>query len=570
MKKLQLSFLIILSFYSQLALAQKPYSFVESLEKPHQWADATFKKMSRKHKIAQLFMVRAHSDLGKKYADSVARVIRKEQLGGVVFFQGGPVRQAMIANQYQALAKVPLMIAMDAEWGLGMRLDSTISFPYQMTLGAVQDNTLIYKMGQQVAKDFNRLGMQINFAPVMDINNNPKNPVINYRSFGDNKSNVAQKSIAYMLGMQDAGIFTTAKHFPGHGDTDVDSHFDLPQLNFNPTRLDTLEMFPFKQALSAGLSGVMVAHMSIPVLDATPHIPSTLSKPIVTDILKNKLGFKGLVFSDAMGMKGVVKYFPNGQADVMGIIAGNDVLELSENSARAIKLIRKAIRHKRISWAEINQRVHKILVAKYWMGLNNLNPIDTTNLIADLNPEASKELIQKLADAAITVLQGAENLPLKTEQQTAIISVGVKATSTFASDIQKVKPNITIINIPKTSSAANLEKIKADLKNYSQIILDIHDSRKRPASTLDFSADLSQFIAQTAQMNTITVVFANPYTLSKLSGSAQSKTLIVAYQNSPEMEHAAAKVLLGDLKANGKLPVSINGLFNTGDGISMK
>lgn len=570
MKKIRLILFIILGFYSQFSFAQKTESFIETLQKPNQWVNSVYKKMSRKHKIAQLFMVRAHSNLGKKYADSVARVIQKEQLGGVVFFQGGPVRQALISNQYQALAKVPLMIAMDAEWGLGMRLDSTISYPYQMTLGAIKDNSLIYKMGQQVAKDFKRLGMQINFAPVMDINNNPKNPVINYRSFGDNKNNVAQKGITYTQGMQDAGLFTTAKHFPGHGDTDVDSHFDLPQLNFSPTRLDTLEMFPFKQAFSKGLSGVMVAHMSIPALDATPHIPSTLSKPIVTDILKNKLGFKGLIFSDAMGMKGVVKYFPNGQADVMGIIAGNDVLELSENSGRAIKLIRKAIRHKQISWADINQRVHKILEAKYWMKLNALNAIDTTNLIADLNTSEAQKLVQTLADAAVTVLQGAENLPLKTDNQTAIISVGVNTTSTFASDIQKATPNIAIINVPKISSAADLEKISSTLKNYTQIIVDIHDSRKRPASSLDFSQEINQFISQISSISAVNVIFANPYTLSGVTGITQSKALIMAYQNSQEMEHAAANVLLGTLKATGKLPVTINGLFKTGDGISMK
>ena len=570
MKKIRLTLFIILGFYSQFSFAQKTESFIETLQKPNQWVNSVYKKMSRKHKIAQLFMVRAHSNLGKKYADSVARVIQKEQLGGVVFFQGGPVRQALISNQYQALAKVPLMIAMDAEWGLGMRLDSTISYPYQMTLGAIQDNSLIYRMGQQVAKDFKRLGMQINFAPVMDVNNNPKNPVINSRSFGDNKNNVAQKGITYMQGMQDAGLFTTAKHFPGHGDTDVDSHFDLPQLNFSPTRLDTLEMFPFKQAFSKGLSGVMVAHMSIPALDATPHIPSTLSKPIVTDILKNKLGFKGLIFSDAMGMKGVVKYFPNGQADVMGIIAGNDVLELSENSSRAIKLIRKAIRHKQISWADINQRVHKILEAKYWMKLNALNAIDTTNLIADLNTSEAQKLVQTLADAAVTVLQGAENLPLKTDNQTAIISVGVNTTSTFASDIQKANPNIAIINVPKISSAADLEKISSTLKNYTQIIVDIHDSRKRPASSLDFSSEINQFISQISSISAVNVIFANPYTLSGLTGITQSKALIMAYQNSLEMEHAAANLLLGTLKATGKLPVTINGLFKTGDGISMK
>lgn len=239
---------------------------------------------------------------------------------------------------------MPLLIAIDGEWGLGMRLDSTISYPYQMTLGAVQDNTLIYKMGLEVAKDFKRLGLQMNFGPDMDVNNNPNNPVIGFRSFGDNKYNVAKKGIAYMKGMQDGGILTTAKHFPGHGDTDVDSHLDLPSLPFSRQRLDSLEEYPFREAIKAGISGVMVAHMNIPALDNTLHLPSTLSKPIVTGILKDSLGFKGLVVSDAMGMNGVVKYFPKGEADVRALIAGNDILELSENTVRAVKMIKKAIR----------------------------------------------------------------------------------------------------------------------------------------------------------------------------------------------------------------------------------
>lgn len=354
--------IVIVAFSATFSQAQTQVPFIQTINNPNRWVDSVFKKMTRNQKIAQLFMVRAHSNLGKKYADSVGLVIKKEHLGGVVFFQGGPSRMAPIVNQYQAHSKIPLMIAMDGEWGLGMRLDSTVSYPYQMTLGAIQDNSLIYKMGQEVAKDFKRLGMQINFAPVMDVNNNPRNPVINYRSFGENKYNVAQKGIAYMKGMQESGLFTTAKHFPGHGDTDVDSHFDLPQLNFTAGRLDSLEMYPFKQAFAEDLSGVMIAHMNIPALDPTPNLPSTLSKPIVTSILKEKLGFKGLVFSDAMGMKGVVKYFPNNEADVRGVIAGMDVIELSPNTDKAIKLIRKSIRQKRLTWFDIDNKVKRILV----------------------------------------------------------------------------------------------------------------------------------------------------------------------------------------------------------------
>src|SRR3569833_2347631 len=352
------------------AFAQQKQSYISMLGRQNHWVDSVYKKLSKKQRIAQLFFVRAHTDRGQAFEDSVGQVIKDQLVGGLVFFQGGPVRQAELINKYQTLPRVPLLIAQDGEWGLGMRLDSTISYPYQMTLGAIQDNTLIYKMGQFVAYDFKHMGMQINLAPDMDVNNNPDNPVINYRSFGDNKYNEAQKGIAYMKGMQDAGLLTTAKHFPGHGDTNVDSHFDLPLLPFTRERLDSLEEYPFREAIKAGISGIMVAHMDIPALDSTKNLPSTLSRPIVTNILKDSLGFKGLVVSDAMEMKGVVKYFPNGEADVRAFLAGNDILELSPNSALAIRKIRKVVRKDEMSKVEFNAKVNKVLATKYWAGLN--------------------------------------------------------------------------------------------------------------------------------------------------------------------------------------------------------
>lgn len=559
-------------FITLTAIAQSPVPFIQTLNNPNRWVDSVFKKMTRQAKIGQLFMVRAHTNLGQKYSDSVANVIKKEHLGGVVFFQGGPVRQANLTNLYQSLAKIPLMIAMDGEWGLGMRLDSTISLPYQMTLGAIQNNALIYKMGQQVAKDFKRLGVQINFAPVMDINNNPGNPVIGFRSFGENKYNVAKKSIAYMQGMQDGGLFTTAKHFPGHGDTDVDSHYDLPQLPFTAGRLDSLEMYPFKQAFAENLSGIMVAHMNIPALDNTPNLPSTLSKPIVTGILKEKLGFKGLVFSDAMDMKGVVKFFPDGEADVLGLIAGNDVLELSQNSERAIKLIRKSIRHKRITWTDINKKVKKILEAKYWMGLHQLSPVNTNGLINDLNSPTERALTQELTDAAITLLKGEQLIPLRNDfvRKTAIITVGVNEPSIFAKVIKKEMPNTTLFIIPKNISIKEMEAVKIELKKFDLNLLGIYDTRSRPAATLDYGIELKLFIADLTKRNTITTIFANPYAIAGLPGIETSKGLIITYQNSKETETSAAKLLLGQLKPSGKLPVTINGFFKYGDGVELK
>ena len=570
-KRIQYLFIFLMAF-TAYAEAQIKTPFVETLNLPNRWVDSVFKKMSRNEKIGQLFMVRAHTNLGQKYADSVGLVIKKEHLGGVVFFQGGPGRQAALTNKYQATSKIPLMVAMDAEWGVGMRLDSTVSFPYQMTLGAIQNNALIYKMGQAVAKDFKRLGMQINFAPVMDVNNNPRNPVINFRSFGENKYNVAEKSIAYMKGMQDAGIFTTAKHFPGHGDTDVDSHYDLPQLNFTAGRLDSLEMYPFKKAFEAGLSGVMIAHMNIPALDNTPNLPSTLSKPIVTDILKKQLNFNGLSFSDAMNMKGVVKYFPNGEADVKGLIAGMDVIELSENTLRAAKLIKKSIHQKRLHWADINNKVRRILEAKYWMNLNQLQPVNTNEVYEDLNQPAAQNLNQQLSDAAITVLNDAKQFPLRNDfvRKTAIISIGPKEITEFATNIKKENPDAVIFILPKNISLKELETVKTELAKYDQFIMALHDTRLRPAGTLDYSNDLKLFIADIASLNTIIATFANPYTIAGLPGLEKSKSILVGYQNSLEMQRSAAKVILGQLKATGKLPVTINGFFKYGDGVQMK
>ncbi|MBC7912897.1 MAG: glycoside hydrolase family 3 [Pyrinomonadaceae bacterium] len=566
---MNLKFLTFISLIvSCLTTTAQNRNFIEVNPLQQSWVDSVFRKLNRREKIAQLFFVRAHTDKGKVYEDGVAELIKKNKIGGLVFFQGGPQRQAILTNSYQKLSEVPLLIAMDAEWGLGMRLDSTISYPYQMTLGAIQDTSLIYQMGKKIALDFKRLGMHINFAPVVDINNNPNNPVINYRSFGDNKYNVAKKSAAYMKGLQDGGILVSIKHFPGHGDTNVDSHSDLPVLNFSKARLDSLELYPFKELIKQGASGVMVAHMNIPSLDNTPNLPSTLSTPIVTGMLKEQMGFKGLVFSDAMEMKGVLKFFPDGEADVRAVIAGNDVVELSENTPRAIKMVRRAIRDKRITMVRIHESVKKILAAKYWAGLNKLMAIDTSNVYNDLNGGEAKALNQRLADAAATVLKSDSLIKqLDLNQKTAIISLGVTEVSPFQNEMRKRFPNSNNYILSKIASSFDIKNVTNDLKSYNQIILAVHDYRKRPQSSLDYNPELKAFIADLAKLNTITCLFANPYTILGLPGIERSKTLLIHYQNNEEAQLAAAKVLSNQMQASGKLPVTINTTFKTGDGI---
>lgn len=559
---------ILLYIATFKASAQTP-GFLQATDKQTHWVDSVFKRLNKRQKIMQLFMVRVYSNKSQHLNDSIAKVIKRQKVGGIVFFQGGPVRQAGLVNRYQKISRVPLLVAIDGEWGLGMRLDSTIAYPYQMTLGAIQDNTLIYKMGLQVARDFKRLGLQMNFGPDMDVNNNPNNPVIGFRSFGDNKYNVAQKGIAYMKGMQDGGILTTAKHFPGHGDTDVDSHLDLPQLPFTRQRLDSLEEYPFREAIKAGISGIMIAHMNIPALDTTKHLPSTLSKPIVTGVLKDSLGFKGLVVSDAMGMNGVVKYFPNGEADVRAFIAGNDILELSPDTKRARKMIKKAIRKKLIAKADLDARVKKILAAKYWAGLNHVEPVETGNLIADLNRPDAKALVQQLTDSALTQLTNSPaRAAISFEKKTALISIGPADTTLYQRELQKQFTNSKLFFVAKNvNSTPPLDSLLNQLKDYEQVIIGVHDMRLRPASKLDFSSNVKLLIAElAAQPNSVISVFANPYTIAGLPGIEKCGMLLMGYQKSDEMQRSAVKAICGQLKPTGKLPVNVSAFFSGGTG----
>src|SRR5258705_8010619 len=305
-------------------------------------------------------VIRAHSNLGPDHVAKVVNDIQKYNVGALCFFQGGPVRQANLTNYYQSIAKTPLMVTIDAEYGLGMRLDSVTKFPYQLTLGALRDPSLIYEMGKAIGEQCKRIGVQVNYAPVVDINNNPNNPVIGYRSFGENKNKVARFGVAYMKGMQDAGIMACAKHFPGHGDVDVDSHLDLPVINKSMKELDSMELVPFRALFNAGVGSVMIAHLSVPAIDSTGHVATSISKNNVTGLLRDSLHYNGLSFTDALEMKGVAKYFPGGTISVQALIAGNDMLCLPESGAGAIDALKKAIDDKRLTWNDIDIRGKKI------------------------------------------------------------------------------------------------------------------------------------------------------------------------------------------------------------------
>lgn len=547
----------------------------EFLQYQHsQWVDSIMGKLTPDERVAQLFMARAHSNLGEAHERTVLKLVEDQKIGGLIFFQGDPKSQVKLMNGYQNAAKVPLLGAIDAEWGLGMRLDSTMSFPYQMALGAIgkEGDSLLFAMGQEVARQVKRVGLQMNFAPVVDVNNNPNNPVINYRSFGENKEKVAQKGVAYMQGMQSEHLLTTAKHFPGHGDTDTDSHFALPQINHSYQRLDSLEMYPFKELIKAGIGGVMVAHLNIPALDST-QVPSTLSKPIITGILKNKLDFKGLIITDAMDMKGVTSGHETGDVDKKAIMAGNDVLELTEDIPKAIAEIRKAINTGLISQAEIDARCRKMLAVKQWVGLNSYTSTPEDNLMHDLHKPSAQLLHKRLVEASLTVLKNEYGLlPLQKLDtlKIASISFGAAADNSFQRSL-KLYTKTTDFQVSENASAKEIEQIRKELENFNLIIGSIHDNSSRPLNALQFSVPVVQFITEISQKkHTILGIFKNPYVLDKIDQIENTPGLIVAYQDSPVTQQVLAELIFGGVGANGRLPVSVGEKFKSGDGLDIK
>ncbi len=486
--------------------------------------------------------------------------------------QGGPVRQANLINHYQQISKVPLMVSIDGEWGLAMRLDSTVKYPWQMTLGAIQDEQLIYKMGVDIARQCKRLGIHVNFAPVVDINVNPKNPIINARSFGENRENVASKGIAYMKGLQSLNVLANAKHFPGHGDTDKDSHKSLPTINHSTARMDSIELYPFKKLIANGLSSMMVAHLYIPAYVKENNMATTLSKEVVTDLLQDSLGFKGLIFTDALNMKGVSSLFPPGVVDVNALLAGNDVLLFSEDVPTAIAEINKAIEKGEITREEVDRRCLKILRAKQWAGLDNYHPVELKNLAQDLNKAEYELLNRQLTEASMTVLQNRDNLlPLKRLDtlKIACLSIGEEGENEFQNTLD-LYTHVDHFSVEELESKKN-EALLDTLRQYNTIIVSIHKSNKNPWKKYDIKPGTKDMIANLTMKNKVIVtVFANAYSLIGFEAIEKTDGLIMAYQNSAYAKEAAAELIFGGIGANGKLPVSVSEKFKEGIGLEIK
>ncbi|WP_223815996.1 glycoside hydrolase family 3 protein [Adhaeribacter rhizoryzae] len=550
-----------------------PNALITTLNRRNDWVDSVFRTLTPAQRIAQLMIVEAFPNNGKKNEEDVLNLIKRYRVGGIIFFQGGPVRQAKLTNKFQAASKVPLLISMDAESGVGMRMDSAMQYPLPMLLGAINNDSLIYRMGTEIAYEFKRLGMHLNFAPVVDINNNPNNPVISYRSFGENKKDVTSKSLAYMLGMQEHGIIATAKHFPGHGDTDVDSHLDLPVINYGRERLDTLELYPFRELIRSGVGGIMVAHMHLPQLDSSvQNIPTTLSRPVVTHLLKRELDFSGLIITDAMVMKGVTKYFKSGEAEVMALVAGNDILERLVSVPVAIKAIQEAIREGKISQAEIDRRCKKVLAAKYWVGLNRYKPVPLPNIYQDLHTSRAHETNRRLAEGAITMLHNKRNIlplekPKRKKQKIAVLAVGAARPTFFQRKLAERTP-IEAFWLPRRSTKKNRDILTKKLNKHSRVIIAIYGPSIRPSNHLGLSKEERDLVDKLIRdKQVIVTLFDNAYTLNQFSDMARTNGLIVGYQQLPAVQEAAAKLIFGEIKPNGKLPVTVNSHFRYGDGL---
>lgn len=540
-------------------VAPKPVQKVEPKDPLRKkWIDSVYYQLTLEEKIGQLFMVAAYSG-GKNYNDSlISNLVNNHQIGGLIFMQGDPVNQALLTNKYQSSAQVPLLIGMDAEWGLGMRLTGVKDFPRAMLLGATNDSFLVYKMGMCVAAQAKRLGVHIDFAPVVDINNNPNNPIINARSFGENKKHVTRLGLAYMHGLQDNGVLACAKHFPGHGDTEADSHKDLPVINKTMQQLDTLELYPFKKLIHEGIKCVMVAHLNVPAIDSGALTPTTLSHKNINELLKNNLGFNGLVFTDALDMKGVAKYFESGEVDLKAFQAGNDVLLFSQNVPVAINKIKTAIDSGIINTSDLELSVKKILGTKYDVRLHMFKPIDTSNIVNDINSNVlaiRHEAFQK----GITLVK--DNKKLLNKLSIADAKVGYIGINTSQNTILLDRLSNEIKNIrfdfqPKGATAKTASRIVEGMNQNDVNIIAIHGMTFYPLSSGNYGLDDEQInlLKQLDTLpNSLFVLMGNPYLTKHFQ---HTSSLLVAYEDDSIGQVIISDILLKKRWAKGKLPVT--------------
>ena len=539
------------------------------------WADSVLRSLTDDEKIAQLIMVRLSSIDGKTrkavfYDSTVEANIRKYNIGGICLFQGPPVKQASLVNHFQSIAKTPILMAIDGENGVGMRVDSVMGLPRMMMLGAVRDSLLAFRYGQWVGEQCRQMGIQVNFAPVADVNNNPNNPVINDRSFGENKYKVATLAVQYMLGMKSRMVMGSAKHFPGHGDVDVDSHYAMPIINKSREQLDSLELYPFKRLFEAGIGSTMVAHLFIPSLDSNANRVSSVSRKSVTGLLREELGFMGITFTDALEMKGVADAFPGGTAAVESIIAGNDMLCLPGEVSMVIESIKTAIKDKKITWEQIDARVLNVLKAKHATGLASWKTVSLEGLATRLN-EKTDDLKKEIAEKAITLAryEDRQSFPLAVNRKGnyAVLELGRNRNSAFALEMRSAY-NADVFSFDNAMNALQADSLVALLQAapYEKIIIALHELSRFPANNFNITGNVVDLVNKVAGTKPSTLfIFGNPYA-AKLFCSVNN--VITCYDDDPITQAAAASMMRGEMAPQGQLPVSVCETMPAGTGFT--
>ena len=550
--------------------AARPVEVFSLSDSGQHWVDSVFQTLTPDQKIGQFFMVAAFSNRHENHYQYIDHLIQANHIGGLIFFQGGPYRQAILTNRYQAESKVPLLIGIDGEWGLGMRLDSTMDFPKQMALGAIRDNELIYRMGAEIGRQCQRLGIHINFAPVSDINSNPANPVIGVRSFGESKENVALKASAYMRGLQQTHVIATAKHFPGHGDSNADSHHTLPTISRSSEQMRDIDLYPFRKLIADSLMGVVTGHLHVPVMDNTPALAATLSEKIVTELLKKELGFRGLVFTDALNMGGINRSPKLTDIYLRALIAGNDILLYPENVRDATTNILNAVQQGVISQEFIDEKVKKILRAKYWAGLNKYKPIELNELATDLNSSQAKLLKQELCEHSVTVTENQNDLlPLNRLDtlRLASVAIGAEPGNVFQKTLNQYAPFQTIAVSEKPASELDLNTIMAQVGDANTVVVSFHRMSESGARKFGITKNSLDLITRMKQrgMKVIVTAFGSPYSLPQFVGA---DALVCAYQELDDMQRVVPQILFGGLGSRGMLPISM-GELKVGMGLTV-
>lgn len=569
----RLSICLTLTFIVHLSLVAQPRtSLIQTLEAPVPWADSLLATLGTREKIAQLMMVAAYSNKSPAHVAEITDLVALQKVGGIIFFQGTAAKQAELTNSYQSLSKIPLLIGMDAEWGVGMRLDSVPNFPFQIALGALQNDSLIYRMGVEIARQFKLLGMHVNFAPVADVNSNPDNPVINVRSFGEDPQAVARKCVAYAGGLQDNGVIACAKHFPGHGNTNKDSHSELPTLNSSRETFEQVDLLPFRKLIDSGIGSIMVGHLSVPELDASGQM-SSLSEKLSDKLLRQDLNFKGLLFSDGMQMQAVSQRYSHTEANLKALLAGSDMLIYPLGVESSIDFIENAVNSGTFPVELLNKKCLRVLKAKYWLGLSRgSRQVNVDNLNRQLYPQSAQQLRAQLIESAITIAADKNSfLPIKRLDTLRIAYIEANKNnrnSAFLKVAHRYAP-VDLYKVDQTDPADYDSLMQKELQDYNLILVGYMDINQRaPQRGFDMDRSFCRWLTQlAASKRTVLILYANPYVMPKVGSCKEFESVLLAYNSEGEYQRAAAHALFGANPVLGKSPVAVPKYIKVGEGI---